>query len=373
MASIRERVDKDGVKTFHVQIRIRGFPPQTKTFTKKTIAKQWADDVELKIRSGRYLPTAMAEKRLARDLIQRYRTSILPYKKEKQRKDSARHLDWWDKRVGKFGVLELTSDLIGRCRDELLVTPTRTGTMPAPASVVKRMSVFSHVLATAVKEWQWLPESPMARVAKPKVKNNRVRFLSEVELASLLTATATSESPELHTIVAMAIATGMRYGEIMNLHWSDVSFQQGDSAAFVVLRETKNGTQRGVPISAFALEQVKAWRTRAMTGDKMPYPESLLFPSSKDTSRPTSIRTAWRTALRKSKIQKFRFHDLRHTAASYLAMSGATASDISEILGHKDLQMVKRYAHLSKEHITGVLTRMGDIHLPAAKEIKPAE
>lgn len=142
MASIRERVDKDGVKTFHVQIRIRGFPPQTKTFTKKTIAKQWAEQVELEIRTGRYLPTAMAQKRLAQDLIQRYRTSILPYKKEKQRKDSARHLDWWENRLGRYGVLELTSDLIGRCRDELLVTPTRTGAMPAPASVVKRMSVF---------------------------------------------------------------------------------------------------------------------------------------------------------------------------------------------------------------------------------------
>lgn len=368
MASIRERIDKDGVKTFHVQIRIRGFPPQTKTFTKKTIAKQWAEQTELEIRAGRYLPTALAQRRLVQDLIQRYRSSILPQKNEKQRKDYARHLDWWEKRLGKYGVLELTSDLIGRCRDELLETPTRKGTNPSAASVVRRMAVFSHVLSTAVKEWQWLPESPMGRVSKPKVNNNRTRFLSVDELALLLKSTSASTSAELHIIVVMAIATGMRYSEIMNLHWSDLIFSDNENAALIVLKETKNGTQRGIPLSSFALQLVKAWRQQKFPDGNVPSPGSLLFPSQKKSDRPTSIRTAWRTALKQSTVKKFRFHDLRHTAASYLAMSGATASEMSEILGHKDLQMVKRYAHLSRDHITSVLTKMNDARFPAVKD-----
>lgn len=371
MASIRERKDKDGVKTFHVQIRIRGFPPQTKTFTKKTIAKQWAEQTELEIRAGRYMPTALAQRRLARDLIQRYRTSILPQKKEKQRKDYAHHLDWWENRLGKYGVLELTSDLIGRCRDELLKTPTRKGTTLSAASVVRRMSVFSHVLSTAVKEWQWLPDSPMGRVVKPKVNNNRARFLSPEELALLLKTTAASASPELHIVVVIAIATGMRYSEIMNLRWADLIFSSDDATALIVLKVTKNGTQRGLPLSSFALQLVKAWRKRIFKDGVITRPEALLFPSQKEPDRPTSIRTAWRTALEKSTVKEFRFHDLRHTAASYLAMSGATASEMSEILGHKDLQMVKRYAHLSRDHITSVLSKMNDARFAMVKDNDP--
>jgi len=69
-------------------------------------------------------------------------------------------------------------------------------------------------------------------------------------------------------------------------------------------------------------------------------------------------RDAWEAALVKAEISDFRFHDLRHTAASYLAMSGATLAEIAEVLGHRTLQMVKRYAHLTEQHTSSVVSRM---------------
>jgi integrase len=70
------------------------------------------------------------------------------------------------------------------------------------------------------------------------------------------------------------------------------------------------------------------------------------------------MRDAWNDTLAKSEIKDFRFHDLRHTTASYLAMNGATLAEIAEVLGHKTLAMVKRYAHLSETHTTNVVEKM---------------
>ena len=98
----------------------------------------------------------------------------------------------------------------------------------------------------------------------------------------------------------------------------------------------------------------------------------LLFPSNTKKDKPVELRKSWETALKRAKIENFRFRDVRHTTGSYLAMEGATGPEIAEVLGHKDLQMVKRYAHLSKAHITGVRSRMNQSRLgdPSAQEAK---
>ena len=94
-----------------------------------------------------------------------------------------------------------------------------------------------------------------------------------------------------------------------------------------------------------------------------------VFPSKKVTKnnktgeymyQPIDIRTAWENALLKARIENFRFHDLRHSAASYLAMNGASLAEIADVLGHKTLQMVKRYAHLSETHTSSVVKKMND-------------
>jgi integrase len=139
----------------------------------------------------------------------------------------------------------------------------------------------------------------------------------------------------------------MRQGEILNLKWKDIDL----SRSRLVLHETKNNERRGVPIVGLA-HQVLTDLSKVRRIDS-----PLVFPGN-DPKRPIKIRNAFEFAVETAKIDDFRFHDLRHTAASYLAMNGATLAEIAEVLGHKTLQMVKRYAHLSDAHTTSVVEKM---------------
>jgi integrase len=214
---------------------------------------------------------------------------------------------------------------------------------------VRYLAALSHAFTIAMKEYGWIDDSPLRRVTKPKEPRGRMRFLDHDERERLLKVCQESDNPYLHTIVVLAIATGMRYSEILNLKWKDVNFNK----SWVILHETKNGETRQVPLPEHALELLERH-------DKVRSIDThYLFPG-KDRKKPIDIRTAWETALKKSNIADFRFHDLRHTCASYLAMNGASLADIAAILGHKTLAMVKRYAHLSETHISNVVSRMNE-------------
>lgn len=361
MATIRERIDSTGKKSFHVQVRIQGFPPQTKTFDSKTVAKQWAAHVESELRAGRYMQKVEAQKHTVKELLEEYRTKVLIPTKPKELRSQGPQLEWWIQKLGAYSLADLTPTAIAKCRDELLQTPfgRNNDRMRTPATVVRYLAVLSHAFNVAVKEWQWMQDSPMNRVSKPKVNNERMRFLSDDEQARLLDAARTSQNRFLYTILITALSTGMRYSEIMNLRWRDVLLDDKDDSGLILLATTKNGEPRGVPLVKNACVEIKALRQKHAAKNRGHVKsDSILFPSEDDAKTPVEIRKAWDTALRRAKIADFRFHDLRHTAASYLAMEGATAPEIAEILGHKSLQMVKRYSHFNKAHIAKVMSKM---------------
>jgi len=145
----------------------------------------------------------------------------------------------------------------------------------------------------------------------------------------------------------LALATGARRGELLNLRWSDVNVKRGT----LTFHQTKNGERRAVPLIGDALEVL----TQHVKGQHLD--TSLVFPDSTGT-RPVGMREAFEWAVKRAGIVNFRFQDCRHTAASYLAMNGASLAEIAEVLGHKTLAMVKRYAHLSEAHTAGVVARM---------------
>ena len=134
---------------------------------------------------------------------------------------------------------------------------------------------------------------------------------------------------------------------MLSLHWADVDVKRG----MLTFRKTKNGETRTVPLTGYALD-VLAHHTTIHRLDT-----TLVFPDRTGT-RPMSIREAWEYAVKRAGLQDFRFHDLRHSAASYLAMGGASLAEIAEVLGHKTLQMTKRYTHLTESHTRGVVERM---------------
>jgi len=149
--------------------------------------------------------------------------------------------------------------------------------------------------------------------------------------------------------VLLALSTGMRRGEILSLTWDDLDPERRT----IILQDTKNKERRAVPLVGVAYRLLRDLRkSRSNESD-------LLFPGS-DPERPVDIRKPWETALKRAEIKDFRFHDLRHSAASYLAMSGASLPEIAGVLGHKTYQMVKRYAHLSDQHTVAVVERMNE-------------
>lgn len=213
--------------------------------------------------------------------------------------------------------------------------------------MVRYLAVFSHAFTVAVKEWGWIESNPVLKATKPTEPRGRVRFLSDNERETLLTACRDSSNPWLHTCVVVALSTGMRRGELMGLTWKDVDLQAGR----IVLQETKNGERRVVPLTGPALTLLKdhAKVRRLDTG--------LLFPSCRGTA-PVELRTSCETALKRAGIEDFRWHDLRIRPLPSLAMNGASLAEIAEVLGHKTLAMVKRYAHPSESHTADVAGRM---------------
>jgi integrase len=137
--------------------------------------------------------------------------------------------------------------------------------------------------------------------------------------------------------------------EILGLRWRDVDFQRQT----ITLHDTKNGERRVLPLQGHALELIQQCSNGRRLDSDFVYP-------SRNGKKPFDLRRAWTAALKESNIPNFRWHDLRHSAASYLAMNGATLAEIAEILGHKTLAMVKRYAHLSDAHTAGVVRRMNE-------------
>jgi integrase len=242
----------------------------------------------------------------------------------------------------------VTPALLAECRDDLARGITARGAPRSPATVVRYLAALSHALTVAVKEWGWLEANPLAKVSKPKEPRGRVRYLADDERERLLNACRESANPFLYTAVVLALSTGARRTEIWSLRWPDVDLQRG----VITLHETKNGERRVLPLVGHAHEQVKEHaRVPRLDTD-------LLFPSRRDPKQPIDLRKPWETALQKAGIADFRWHDLRHCCASYLAMNGATLAEIAEVLGHKTLQMVRRYAHLSEAHTARVVAAM---------------
>ena len=376
MAVIRERVSATGTKSYHVQVRIKGFPPQTKTFASKTMAKQWAAMVETELKAGRYLPRVVAERHTVAELIDRYRKEVLPQKKAKFIRDQTVHLDWWETKLGRYNLAELNSNLIAQARNALSTEPYgKAGSktvakdrVRAPATVVRFMGALSHALNTAVNEWGWMDKSPMVGVKKPKVDNERRRFLSDDEIQRVLVSAKESENRFLYTVVLLALSTGMRQSEIMTLRWRNVLVEDGANMGLLVMEKTKNGDARTSPLAEDAFTAVMALRDKVIKNNAGRVPASqLLFPSDTVENKPVEIRKAWETCRKRAELDDFRFHDLRHTAGSLLAMSGASTREIAEVLGHKTMAMAKRYSHLTQKHLGSVVATMNQ-RLKAKKE-----
>jgi integrase len=344
MATIDKRIGTTGSITWRARVRVHG-QTRVATFKRKTDATNWASNVETDLSRGLYVPEKAEMRRSVSEMINRYIDEHLPTKrKNKDLTNPKRHLEWWEKQIGSTKLPRLTSDLITNTRNKLINGKTRTGENRTPGTCNRYLTTFSHCCATAVK-WGWLKENPARHVDKLQEPKGRTRFLSEDERDRLLKACRESDDRNIYLAVVLALSTGMRASEIRFLTWNNVDLPRKR----IILTDTKNNETRTIPLVGHAYDLMRQHIRRIGS----PYVFAGRF---KD--RPAALRNPWDAAVEAAGLADFRFHDCRHTAASYLAMNGATLAELSEILGHKSLSMVKRYAHLTEQHTAKVVSRM---------------
>jgi len=347
MAQIRERTRKNGKKSFLVRIRMRGKPEATASFERLTDARIWAQQIETEMRDGRYIKTAEAQKHTVSDLVERYIRDVLP-RKVKVGRFYAIQLGWWKRQIGDVLLSELTPVLISEHRELLSQTETIRKTKKSNATVNRYLAALSTAISTAINEWGWMEENPLRKVSKLKEQRGRVRYLSDEERELLLIACKESHNPDLYLTVILAMSTGGRRAEIWGLSWKCVDLKNG----FITFEETKNDEPRSVPLTGHAFELM-------MERSKVPRVDTdLVFPSRVDRHKHFDFRRPFQMALKAAQIEDFRWHDLRHCAASYLVMAGVDMRTVAEILGHKTIQMTQRYAHLSPEHLKDAVAKM---------------
>lgn len=346
---IRSRKDKNGQPRYQAIIKNKGYPTKAKTFRTKKEAERWEIRIKAAMQEGTYFDNSEALHCTLNEVIDRYIKEFLS-------KDSSNYytfvgqLNWWKKQLGCYAVGKITSFLISQKLHILSEQINTRGKVTSPATLNRYRGSLSCVFNAACSDWGMIKESPVPKVRKCKEPRGRIRFLSFDEKERLLKACLESTNSFLYTIVVLALATGMRRGEILNLQWKDIDLDRGRA----ILHETKNGERRTVSLTGHALNILREY-----ANSPRQICSSYVFPSTFG-SKSIQIRSAWESAVKFINLPDFHFHDLRHTFASYLAMNGATLAEIAEAMGHKTLVMVKRYAHLTEEHTRSVVEKMNE-------------
>jgi integrase len=183
--------------------------------------------------------------------------------------------------------------------------------------------------------WEYLERDPIGKWPFFKeVAYRRSRFLTDEEMGRLIVSCEESGCSYLKTFVLIALNTGMRRNEILNLTRHSIDWQN----RLVTLVDTKNGETRHVPLNDTAIEALRALPIR-LDGHLFQFKDDL------------SVSRAFRRAVQRAGIADFRLHDCRHTFASYHAMAGVQGRGLQSLLGHKDPRMTVRYSHLSDEYL----------------------
>lgn len=360
MATFQKR--KNG--NYTACIRVKGYKNLSATFDRLTDARTWANRIESDMRTGKYIDVSESIKHTFGDLIDKYIKEKLPQRREAEQHYYKNVLLWWKSELGYLMLKEVTPKLIAEKRNKLLKEPninaTKTKKKRTGATVNRYLATLSIVFTKAIKEWGWVDENPVLKVDKCKESKARTRFLDEEEQKRLLQACKESTTPFLYIVVVIALSTGARQGEILNLEWKNLKFNDSKKSVTLYLMNTKNGENRSVTISGLAYKLLKELQKNANNNKvRNIKSKNYVFPNT-DGQKPYYIRRQWENALDRANITDFRFHDLRHTTASNLAMNGASLRDIGEILGHKTPAMTQRYSHLTEKYTTKVLQELNN-------------
>lgn len=324
MATIRQRKGK-----WQVQIRHQGLSAQTRTFHQRADAVRWSKQTEVEMdRHGLAPDRSILRKLTLGDLLRRFRDEVCPHR-----------------RGGAVDRVILTAFLRSELADRRLEAVTAEGFATyrdqrlrsvRPATLNRELGLIQRVLEVARREWSIpLADNPVKRISKPKVNNARDRRLRPGEWERLLVASGDSRNPFLMPLVQLALATGMRRGELLNARWRDANW----TASTLHIPQTKNGDPRTIPLSGEAKRVLASLGLAWASGDR-------IIPISAEAAK-----RVWQRLATRAGIDNLHFHDLRHEAISRFFEQGLTVPEVALISGHKDPRMLFRYTHLKAEEV----------------------
>lgn len=273
---------------------------------------------------------------------------------------------WWHRQVGTVALQDLTDDHVHAALDTLSQQRSRyyagkdADDNPIfrakkrdirPATINRYAATLAAIVTWAIKR-RIAPKGyvhPCRSIERLPENNEKTRFLSDLERRRLLDTCRVSSWPRLYLLVLMAVTTGARKGELLGLRWGDIDFDR----AVASVQVTKNGDPRMLPLVPAVLDELQRFKAGYTV---------LVFPSPRNTAKAFAFEGQFTKALQVAKVRDFRFHDLRHSCASILAQSGATLLEIGDLLGHRQLQVTKRYSHLATGHKAALVNRvLGEI------------
>lgn len=337
MATIRKKGDYQ----WHVQIRRKGFPSQTKTFMYREDAEKWARAAERDMDAGIFTSASDAERTTVRELIKDFKSEFAPkhYRAREDEKEAWRfQLARLDEALGDYSLAALDQKLIAGYRDKRIKGDGDRSAV-GESTVRKELYMLSKVLGFAQTEKGIvLPRgNPVEKIRKPSDGKGRDRRLSAEEWQAFERECQASRNPWLWPAVQMAVETAMRQGEMLSLTWSQVDMKRR-LALLVDPEKIKNSEPRAVPLSSSAASVLNTL-PRSVSGLVLPVERLTLY-------------HAFRYACDRAGIKNFTFHDLRHEALSRLAERGDfSVLELAAVSGHKTLQMLKRYTHLQVEKL----------------------
>ena len=351
-------ITKTPAGTYKATIKKSGRVLKSKTFNRKTHATAWAKRIEgdLQLIAAYESPGA----------VMTFHDLAIEYMDQWNGQDSSfdYKVRYWQELIGTLPLIEIDAKII---RDGLKKYAQglalrgdgvdaqgkpklkETNRPRSNASVNRLKATLSAMLQYGCREGYLMTNTArsVANLTEPRAIE---RWLSDDERERLLEACKKSEWNKLYLLVVLALTTGARKSELLNLQWSDIDMQCRTARLYL----TKNGDSRVLTLPSPAIEALRPHRGVGP-----------VFPGEKNPLNPYTIKKPWAKALKQAGVEKFRFHDLRHSAASYLVMNGATLYETGEILGHRSVQTTKRYAHLSTQHKASVTERVfGDMIKP---------
>jgi len=335
--------------TWKAVIRKHGWPTVSKTFRTKRDAMDWARRTEDEMVRGVFIQRTASERVTFSNAMDRYLAEITPTKKAttQQREEGvARRLRQF---FGQYSLAAITSELVASYRDQRLAEGRSNNTVRI------ELALLGHLYTIAIKEWgMGLTVNPVGNIRKPSPGAGRNRRLSSEEQQKLFDAIDQHSNPMLGWIVRIAIETGMRQSEILELCLSQVDLER----RVIRLEDTKNEASRTVPLTRLATEVFRA----ALDNPTRPSDTNLVFfgePGRDGIRRRYQFLKTWGLIRKKLGMDDLRFHDLRHEAVSRLVEAGLSDQEVASISGHKSMQMLRRYTHLRAEDLVEKLDRVG--------------